>query len=43
MEAIIIHPENIEQSRTVKAVLKDLNVRFENEKIVSNKNQIKNL
>ena len=37
MEAIIIHPENVEQSRTIKAVLKALNVRFENEKIASNK------
>ena len=37
MEAIIIHPENIEQSRTIKAVLKALNVRFENEMIASNK------
>ena len=37
MEAIIIHPENIEQSRTIKAVLKALNVRFENEKIASDK------
>jgi len=37
VEAIIIHPENIEQSRTIKAVLKALNVRFENEKIASDK------
>lgn len=29
MEAIIIHPESIEQLKTVKAVLKALNVRFE--------------
>ena len=29
MEAIIIHPDSIEQLKTVKAVLKALNVRFE--------------
>ncbi len=29
MEAILIHPENAEQLKTVKAVLKALNVRFE--------------
>ena len=29
MEAIVIHPESIEQLKTVKAVLKALNVPFE--------------
>jgi hypothetical protein len=29
MESILIHPENAEQLRTVKAVLKALKVRFE--------------
>jgi len=31
MEAIIIHPENVEQLKTVKAILKALNVPFENQ------------
>ena len=29
MEAIVIHPDSAEQLKTVKAVLKVLNVRFE--------------
>lgn len=29
MESILIHPENAEQLKTVKAVLKALKVRFE--------------
>ena len=29
MEAIVIHPDSVEQLKTVKAVLKALNVRFE--------------
>ena len=29
MEAIVIHPENAEQLKTVKAVLKALKVQFE--------------
>lgn len=29
MEAIVIHPDSAEQLKTVKAVLKALNIRFE--------------
>jgi hypothetical protein len=29
MEAILVHPENAEQLKTVKAILKALNVQFE--------------
>lgn len=31
MESIIIHPDSVAQLKTVKAVLKALNVRFENQ------------
>lgn len=37
MEAIVIHPDSAEQLKTVKAVLKALNVRFE-KKTVSHTN-----
>jgi len=35
MEAIVIHPDSVDQLRTVKAVLKALNVRFEKQGLLA--------